>query len=191
MDAVALGPGLSLDPETQELARALIREVERPLVVDADALSALAGHLELLRHAAGPRALTPHPGEMARMLGTAIDAVQGDRLEVTRAFAREHGVALALKGAGTVIGGPDGRIAVNPTGNPGLAKGGSGDVLTGIVGALLARGLEPVAALEAGCYLHGLAGDLAAGERGKIAMIAGDVIEQLSGALRALAGSES
>ena len=191
MDAVALGPGLSLDPETQELARALIREVERPLVVDADALSALAGHLDLLRHAAGPRALTPHPGEMARMLGIGIDAVQADRLDVTRAFSREHGVALALKGAGTVIGGPDGRIAINPTGNPGLAKGGSGDVLTGIVGALLARGLEPVAALEAGCYLHGLAGDLAAGERGEIAMIAGDVIEQLPGALRALTGSGS
>jgi NAD(P)H-hydrate epimerase len=191
MDAVALGPGLSLDPETQELARTLIREVERPLVVDADALSALAGHLDLLRHAAGPRALTPHPGEMARMLGIGIDAVQADRLEVTRAFSREYGVALALKGAGTVIGGPDGRIAVNPTGNPGLAKGGSGDVLTGIVGALLARGLEPVAALEAGCYLHGLAGDLAAGERGEVAMIAGDVIETLPGALRALAGSGS
>jgi NAD(P)H-hydrate epimerase len=123
------------------------------------------------------------------MLGIGIDAVQADRLEVTRAFSREYGVALALKGAGTVIGGPDGRIAVNPTGNPGLAKGGSGDVLTGIVGALLARGLEPVAALEAGCYLHGLAGDLAAGERGEVAMIAGDVIEKLPGALRALAGS--
>jgi hydroxyethylthiazole kinase-like uncharacterized protein yjeF len=189
MDAVALGPGLSLDPETQELARTLILEVERPLVVDADALSALAGHLDLLRHAAGPRALTPHPGEMARMLGIGIDAVQADRLEVTRAFSREHGVALALKGAGTVIAGPDGRIVVNPTGNPGLAKGGSGDVLTGIAGALLARGLEPVAALEVGCYLHGLAGDLAAGERGEVAMIAGDVIETLPGALRALAGS--
>jgi len=191
MDAVALGPGLSLDPETQELARALIREVERPLVADADALSALAGHLDLLRHAAGRRALTPHPGEMARMLGIGVDSVQADRLEVTRAFSREHRVALALKGAGTVIGGPDGRIAVNPTGNPGLAKGGSGDVLTGIVGALLARGLEPVAALEAGAYLHGLAGDLAAGERGEVAMIAGDVIEALPGALRALTGAGS
>jgi len=187
VDTVALGPGLSLDPETQELARALILEIERPLVADADALSALAGHLDLLRRAAGPRALTPHPGEMARMLAIGIEAVQADRLEVTRTFSREHGVALALKGAGTVIGGPDGRVAVNPTGNPGLAKGGSGDVLTGIVGALLARGLDPVAALEAGCYLHGLAGDLAAGERGEIAMIAGDVIETLPAALLALA----
>src|SRR6185503_2826935 len=110
MDAVALGPGLSLDPEAQELARVLIRELERPLVVDADALSALAGHLDLLRHAAGPRALTPHPGEMARMLGTTIEAVQADRIELIRRFAREHGVAIALKGAHTVVGGPDGQV---------------------------------------------------------------------------------
>ena len=187
MDAVAIGPGLSLDPEAQELARVLIRELQRPMVVDADALSALAGHLDLLRHAAGPRVLTPHPGEMARMLGTTIEAVQADRIEVTRTFAREHGVAIALKGAHTVIGGPDGHVAINPTGNPGMAKGGSGDVLTGIVGALLAREIEPAAALRAGCYLHGLAGDVAARERGEYAMLASDIIESLPAALRALA----
>jgi NAD(P)H-hydrate epimerase len=187
MDAVAIGPGLSLDPETQELARVLIRELQRPMVVDADALSALAGHLDLLRHAAGPRVLTPHPGEMARMLGTTIEAVQADRIEVTRTFAREHGVAIALKGAHTVIGGPDGHVTINPTGNPGMAKGGSGDVLTGIVGALLAREIEPAAALRAGCYLHGLAGDVAARERGEYAMLARDIIESLPAALRALA----
>ena len=186
MDAVALGPGLSLAPETQELARSLIRELDRPMVVDADALSALAGHLDLLRHAAGPRALTPHPGEMARMIGTGIDDVQADRIEVARAFAREHRVALALKGAGTVIASPDGQVAINPTGNPGMAKGGSGDVLTGIVGALLARDVEAVAALRGGCYLHGLAGDVAARERGEHAMIAGDLIESLPAALREL-----
>ena len=191
MDAVALGPGLSLHPESQELARALVAEVERPLIADADALSALAGHLDLLRRALGPRALTPHPGEMARMLGATIDAVQSDRIEITRSFARDHHVGLALKGAGTAIGRPDGRVAINPTSNPDIAKGGSGDVLTGIVGALLARGLDPVAALEAGCYLHGLAGDLTAGERGEIAMIAGDIVETLPAALRALTGEAS
>ena len=186
MDAVALGPGLSLDPEAQELARGLIRELPRPMVVDADALSALAGHLDLLRHAAGPRALTPHPGEMARMLGTTIEAVQADRLEVTRTFAREHGVAVALKGAGTVIAGPDGHVAINPTGNPGMAKGGSGDVLTGIVGALLAREIEPAGALQAGCYVHGLAADVAGRDRGEYGMLATDIIESLPAALRAL-----
>jgi NAD(P)H-hydrate epimerase len=188
MDAVALGPGLSLDPESQELARALVRELDRPMVVDADALSALAGHLDLLRTAAGPRALTPHPGEMARMLATGIDAVQADRIEVARTFARGHGVALALKGAGTVIAGPDGQAAINPTGNPGMAKGGSGDALTGIVGALLARDVDVVSALRAGCYLHGLAGDVAARDRGEYAMIASDLIESLPVALRELTG---
>ena len=191
MDAVALGPGLSLDREAQALARALVAEVERPLIADADALSALAGHLDLLRRALGPRALTPHPGEMARMLGGSIETVQGDRLEVTRRFCRDYHVALALKGAGTVVGGPDGHVAVNPTGNPGMAKGGSGDVLTGVVGALLARGLEPMAALEAGCYLHGLAGDLTAASRGEIAMIAGDIVETLPAALQALVAPRS
>ena len=186
MDAVALGPGLSLDPEAQELARGLIRELPRPMVVDADALSALAGHLDLLRQAAGPRALTPHPGEMARMLGTTIEAVQADRIEVTRTFAREHGVAIALKGAGTVIAGPDGHVAINPTGNPGMAKGGSGDVLTGIVGALLAREIEPAGALRAGCYVHGLAADVAGRDRGEYGMLATDIIESLPAALRAL-----
>jgi len=186
MDAVALGPGLSLDPETQELARTLIRELERPMVVDADALSALAGHLDLLRHAAGPRALTPHPGEMARMMGISIEQVQADRIEIARGFARDHRVALALKGAGTVIAGPDGHVAINPTGNPGMAKGGSGDVLTGIVGALLARDIDAVTALRGGCYLHGLAGDVAVRDRGEYAMIASDLIESLPAALREL-----
>jgi len=188
MDAVALGPGLSLDPGSLELARALIRELDRPMVVDADALSALAGHLDVLRDAAGPRALTPHPGEMARMLGKSVEAVQADRIETARAFAREHRVALALKGPHTVIAGPDGRVTLNPTGNPGMAKGGSGDVLTGIVGALLARGVDPVAALEAGGYVHGLAGDVAARAWGEHAMIAGDIVESLPAALRELSG---
>ena len=187
MDAVAIGPGLSLDPEAQELARRLIRELDRPMVVDADALSALAGHLDLLRHAAGPRALTPHPGEMARMLGSTIEAVQADRIEIARAFAREHGVAIALKGAHTVIAGPDGHVAINPTGNPGMAKGGSGDVLTGVVGTLLAREIGPAAALRAGCYVHGLAADVTVRDRGEYGMLASDIIEGLPAALRALA----
>ena len=125
-DAVALGPGLSLDPETQELVRELVAEVSHPMVVDADALSALAGHLDVLDRAAGPRILTPHPGEMARMLGTTVAEVQGDRLETARDFARRHRAHLALKGAGTVIAAPDGRVFINPTGNPGMATGGSG-----------------------------------------------------------------
>jgi hydroxyethylthiazole kinase-like uncharacterized protein yjeF len=183
VDAVAIGPGLSLDPETQELIRRLIADVRLPMVVDADATSALAGHLDLLDRAAGPRALTPHPGEMARMLGVTVAEVQSDRLEVTREFSHRHRAALALKGAGTVIGSADGRVFINPTGNPGMAKGGSGDVLTGMVGAFLARGLDPAAALQAGCFLHGLAGDLACRDKGEESLIAGDVIEAIPAAM--------
>ncbi len=183
-DAMALGPGLSLDSETQALVRALVLEVTRPMVVDADALSALAGHLDVLDRAAAPRLLTPHPGEMARMLATTVAEVQADRLETARAFAMRHRVFVALKGAGTVIAAPDGRVFINPTGNPGMASGGSGDVLTGMSGAFLARGLEPLAALQAACFLHGRAGDLAAAERGEEALIAGDIVEAIALAMK-------
>jgi NAD(P)H-hydrate epimerase len=183
-DAMALGPGLSLDPETQTLVRKLVAEVTGPMVVDADALSALAGHLDVLDTAAGPRVLTPHPGEMARMLGTTVPKVQADRFESARTFAVGHRVYLALKGAGTVVAAPDGRVFVNPTGNPGMATGGSGDALTGMTGAFLARRLEPLAALTSACYLHGLAGDLAAAERGEEGLIAGDIVEAIAAAMK-------
>jgi NAD(P)H-hydrate epimerase len=185
-DAVALGPGVSLDPETQELVRALVREVERPMVVDADGLSALARHLDLVERAPAARVLTPHPGEMARLLGTSVAAVQADRLETARGLAVGHRAHVALKGAGTVIAALDGRVFINSTGNPGMASGGSGDVLTGMVGAFLARGLDALAALQAGCFLHGLAGDLALAGSGQEGLIAGDIIACIPGAMAAL-----
>jgi ADP-dependent NAD(P)H-hydrate dehydratase / NAD(P)H-hydrate epimerase len=151
--------------------------------VDADALTALAGHLDVLKGAAGPRLLTPHPGEMARMLGVSVGEIQADRLERARDFAVLHGAWVALKGAGTVVAAPDGRAWINPTGNPGMAKGGSGDVLTGMAGAFLARGLAPLAALQAAVYLHGLAGDLARDARGEEGMVAGDIVEAIPRAL--------
>ena len=182
-EAVAVGPGLSLDPESQALARALVAELDRPMVVDADALSALAGHLDLLDDAPAPRVLTPHPGEMARMLGISVAEVQADRIETVREFCSRHRVHLVLKGARSVLGGPDGRVFINHTGNPGMATGGSGDVLTGMIGAFLARRFDPLAALQAGCVLHGLAGDLAAADRGEDGLIASDIIEAIPGAL--------
>jgi NAD(P)H-hydrate epimerase len=185
-DAVALGPGLGLDDETRRLARALVRELKRPMVVDADGLTALVGHLDGLRAAAGARYLTPHPGEMARLLGVSVADVQRDRLGCTRAFAKEHGVHLCLKGSRSLVASPDGRVLINPTGNPGMASGGTGDVLTGIVGALLARGLPPERVLGAAVYLHGLAGDVAAERVGEEALVASDVIEALGGAFRRL-----
>jgi NAD(P)H-hydrate epimerase len=185
-DAVALGPGLGLDDETRRLVRVLVREVERPMVIDADGLTALVGHLDDLRAAAGARYLTPHPGEMARLLGMSVADLQRDRLGRTRAFAMEHGVHVCLKGSRSLVASPDGRVLINPTGNPGMASGGTGDVLTGIVGALLARGLPAERALGAAVYLHGLAGDVAAERMGQEALVASDVIEALGEAFRRL-----
>jgi NAD(P)H-hydrate epimerase len=186
-DAVALGPGLGLDHETRALARELIATLPRPMVVDADALTALADHLDVLRGVPAPRVLTPHPGEMARLVGGGAEDVQRDRLGVARAFATAHGVLLVLKGARTLIALPDGRVLINPTGNAGMASGGTGDVLTGVLGALLARGIDAARAAPAGVYLHGLAGDVAAERVGEEALIAGDIIEALGEAFRRLA----
>jgi hydroxyethylthiazole kinase-like uncharacterized protein yjeF len=184
-DAVALGPGLGLDADTQELARRLAREIDRPLVLDADALTALAGRLDLLRGAPAPRCLTPHPAEMARLLGVSVADVQRDRVAAAREVA-ECGVSVVLKGAATVVAAADGRVFLNPTGNPGMASGGTGDVLTGIVGAMLARGLPAPDALVAAVYLHGSAGDLAAARLGEESLIASDLIESLPDAFAAL-----
>ena len=118
------------------------------------------------------------------MLGVTVAQVQADRLETVRAFCEAHRVALALKGAGTVIGGPDGHVFINPTGNPGMASGGSGDVLTGMVGAFLARGFDALTALQAGCFLHGRAGDLACAESGEEGLIAGDIIAAIPQAMK-------
>lgn len=178
-DAVAIGPGLGLHEDTLALVRDLTRALGRPTVLDADALTALAGHLDVLRAARGARVLTPHPGEMARLLGVKTDDVQRDRIGVARQFATAHGVHLVLKGATSVVASPDGRVLLNPTGNPGMASGGTGDVLTGILGAFLARGLAPVDALAAAVWLHGLAGDIAAEYTGQEALVASDVIEAL------------
>ncbi len=184
MDAVALGPGIGLDPETQAAVRTLVRDVERPMVVDADALTALAGRAGLCRDAPAPRLLTPHPGEAARLLGCGIADVQADRIGSARRLAAESGAVVALKGARTVVAAPDGEVALNPTGNPGMATGGTGDVLTGIVGGLLAQGVAPIDALRAAVYLHGLAGDIAAETRGQAGLVAGDVAGSLPAAIR-------
>jgi len=190
-DAVAIGPGIGLDDETARVARGLVHELHQPMAVDADALTALAGHLDLLRDAPGPRCLTPHPGEMARMLGAKVDEVQRDRIETVRAFATRYRAHIVLKGARSVIGEPDGRVFVNPTGNPGMASGGTGDVLTGMLGAFLARGIEPGAALRASVYLHGSAGDVAAERMGEEALIARDVIAAIPEAFRRLRADEA
>jgi NAD(P)H-hydrate epimerase len=178
-DAVAIGPGIGLAEETGEVVRRLVRDLRVPAVVDADALTALARDPRVLRDAAAARCLTPHPGEMARLAGLGADEVQRDRIEIARSFAAAHGVELVLKGATTIIASPTGTVLLNPTGNPGMASGGTGDVLTGMIGALLARGFAPDRAAYASVFLHGAAGDAAASRVGEESLIARDVIEAL------------
>ena len=182
--AVAIGPGLTTHPETAELIHALLPRLEKPAVLDADALNALVGRTALLEECKAQTILTPHPGEMARLVdGASPRSINDDRIGTAVAFAKARRVLLVLKGARTVVAHPDGRAAICPTGNPGMATAGTGDVLTGMIVGLLAQGLTPWDAARAGTYLHGLAGDLAAAERGLAGLTAGDVIEQIPAAL--------
>ncbi len=174
--AAALGPGLGTHPETRELVRHLAQDLPLPLVIDADGVNALAGHPDLLKTAAGPRLLTPHPGEMARFLGTTVPQVQSDRLKTAREAARQTGAVMVLKGARTVVADPEGRVSINSTGNPALASGGTGDVLTGLIGGFLAQKLSPWDAARLGVYLHGLAADYWAAAHSSRGLIAADLL---------------
>jgi len=184
--AVAFGPGVGVSADTIGLTRWLLAHNEKPLVIDADGLNCTATDLTLLRSARIPVILTPHPGEMARLINSSTVEVQARRLEVARSFATQHGCYLVLKGANTVIAAPDGRAWINTTGNPGMASGGMGDVLTGILGGLLAQGYPLEEACILGVFLHGYAGDLAAQEKGEAGIVARDLIERLPSGLRAL-----
>lgn len=184
--AVAFGPGVSVSADTIGLMRWLLTQSDYPLVIDADGLNCLATDPGVLRNARVPVVLTPHPGEMARLINSSNADVQARRLEVARTFATQYSCYLILKGARTLIAAPDGRVWINPTGNPGMASGGMGDVLTGILGGLLAQGYPPEEACALGVFLHGYAADLAAEEKGEAGILARDVIERLPHGLRAL-----
>ena len=182
--AVAVGPGLSTHPETVELIQALVVRLEKPSVLDADALNALAGCTSLLAECKIQPILTPHPGEMARLEEQATpQSINADRIGTATRFAQRCGVVLLLKGARTVVAHPDGRASICPTGNPGMATAGTGDVLTGMIVGFLAQRLSAWDAACAGAYFHGLAGDLAAAELGPAGMTAGDVIDRIPYAL--------
>ncbi len=193
---VALGPGLSQRGDAGEFARRMVAETKLPMVVDADALNAFAGRAGELDGAARALVLTPHPGEMARLTGISVKEVEADRVGVARGFATEHKLTLVLKGWRTVVAHPDGRIAVNTSGNPGMAKGGSGDILTGIIAAMLAQyaregqASDVARAVEAGVYLHGLAADFAVREREEHTLLAADTVAHLSRAFRYRATAE-
>ena len=184
--AVVVGPGIGTHDDARRIVAWLLQHAAVPVVVDADALTCLASDLTLLDGARVPTILTPHPGEMARLLGTDTAAVQADRVGHARQFAVAHRCVLVLKGARTVIAASSGQAWINPTGNPGMASGGMGDVLAGILGGLLAQRLEPSEAARLGVYLHGAAADRVAAASGEIGMIASDLLSELPATLHAL-----
>jgi NAD(P)H-hydrate epimerase len=186
--AVALGPGLSTAPGISALALKILQTLEVPAVVDADGLNILASDPTAAGRISAPMVFTPHPGEMARLINRSAPAVQADRVGVAREAAKWHKVVVVLKGAHTVIAAPDGRVFINPTGNPGMASGGMGDVLTGVIGGLLSQGLEPLEAALLGTYLHGHAADDAASRTGMPSLLASDVIDALPGILKEWSG---
>lgn len=185
-DAVAVGPGLGQHAETQKLVWKVVSGCPLPMVVDADALNAMGQRVVALKKLQKPLVLTPHPGEMGRLIGKTAQEVQADRWNIARGFSNDYGVVTVLKGAGTVVTDKSGPLWINSTGNPGMAKGGMGDALTGIIGALLAQGLAPFDAARAGVFVHGRAGDLASEKLGERAMQTTDLIEHLSGAFATL-----
>ena len=187
MTVLAIGPGLGQDPETVKFTTGLLSATKMPAVIDADALNILAAEPVLLAKLAKGRTLvlTPHPGEMARLAGIPTAEVQTNRLEVARNFAQRTQVTLVLKGARTLVAHPDGRVAINTTGNPGMAKGGSGDLLTGLIAGLLAQyPADAARAVEVAVYLHGLAADLAVREADEHTLLATDSLAQLARAFR-------
>jgi hydroxyethylthiazole kinase-like uncharacterized protein yjeF len=187
-DAVLCGPGLGRGADAAAFVRALLERAAVPLVLDADALSVLADDARVLRGREGrPVIITPHAGEMARLTGQTVDDVQQNRLSLARTFAADRSLHVVLKGHRTIVAAPDGRTFVNPTGNPGMATGGTGDVLAGAIAAWLAQGLDAEAACCLAVFLHGSAGDLAADAEGEVAMTAGDVVRHLGAAWRRLA----
>ncbi len=179
-----VGPGLSRQYETQNLARKLIEHAQVPLLLDADALFALSGHLDVLHQTEADVILTPHVGEFARLVSQSREEIETKRIDIARTFATEFGATLVLKGAPTVIAAKDGRVFVNSTGNAGMATAGAGDVLSGIIAGLAAQGCAAIEAACAGVYLHGLAGDHARDEMGEYGLIATDLISSFAEILR-------
>ncbi len=205
-DVLAIGPGISSGPGIEKLLRTLLLSATAPMVLDADAINSISGHTDVLSRTKAPVILTPHVGEMARLIGkglakdkgmTTADerskiraAIENDRINIAVSFAKETGTCLILKGAPAIVSGPEGMTFINTTGNPGMATAGAGDVLTGVVAAFLAQGLNPSDASVLSVYLHGLAGDIAAAEKGMHSLIATDIIEKIPEAFIRLAKNE-
>lgn len=189
-NVLVLGPGISTTSETMALVRKVVRSLSLPMVIDADGITALSNERETLRHVKAPVILTPHPGEMARLMEMSPRQVQENRIDVARKAATDFGCHVILKGARTVISTPAGEVFINPTGNPGMASGGMGDVLTGMLGGFICQGSDLTDAARAATYLHGLAGDRAVSRKGIRSLIATDLIEEIPALLKDLDSGE-
>ena len=185
-DAVLIGPGMTLHQQTLLLVRKIIQDVDAPLVVDADAISVFENRPHWLERSNGPTILTPHPGELATLMGSDTETVQNDRFKAIADAVEQTGSIVTLKGAGTLISAPNKPVYVNLTGNPGMATAGSGDVLSGLITGLVGQGFEPIDAACCAVYLHGAAGDMAAMRSTQTAMVAQDIIEELPNAFRSI-----
>lgn len=184
VDAVVIGPGISTDDETKALLFNLLPCIRVPKVIDADGVNIIGTNPRIIGRLKGETILTPHPGELSRLIKVSPDEINRNRIEIARDYSKRFGVNLVIKGAPTVIGSPEGDVWVNPTGNSGLASGGSGDVLTGMIGGLIAQGAKPFDAACGGVYLHGLAADLAVeDEENEFSLVAGDLLKFIGRAI--------
>jgi len=189
VNVAAVGPGLSTEDDVKEAVYSIVKSSKVPIVLDADGINLLAEDLSVLKELKAPMIITPHPGEMARLLGTTAKAVQEDRINIARDFSKEWGVITVLKGSKTVVASPEGEIYINTTGNAGMATGGSGDVLTGVIASFIGQGLKPLDAAIAGVYLHGVSGDNIAKRIGEHGLIAGDLVQEIPKVIMDISGS--
>ena len=178
-DVVAIGPGISRHKETQKLVINLLKKINKPVVLDADGITSLVDNKEVLKNRKYPTILTPHPGEMSRLVKKDVSVIQTIRGKIASDFAKKHNVIVVLKGYRTVVADPKGLTYDNMTGNSGMSTAGSGDVLTGMIASFVGQGIDPYSSAVIGVYLHGLAGDVAAKEKGQFSLIASDLLEKL------------
>jgi hydroxyethylthiazole kinase-like uncharacterized protein yjeF len=178
-DVVAIGPGLGMDGSTKMLVGELLDEVEQPVVLDADGINALEGNIDALRKREHRMVITPHPGELARLMNKDVEEIQSNRTDMAKSVAEVTGAVVVLKGHRTVVASPEGKIYVNETGNSGMASGGTGDVLTGMIASFIGQGIDDYSAAVCAVYIHGIAGDVAAEEIGQFSMTASDILDFL------------
>jgi len=189
-DLIAIGPGIGVSNETEKIVKALIVEFKKPIIIDADGLNSIKGDKDIFKKAKSQIILTPHPGEMSRLINSSVNNIENDRINKALSFATDTGTFTVLKGVPTVIASPDGMAYINSTGNPGMASAGSGDVLTGMISGFLAQQITPINSCILGVYMHGFAGDIAAMKKGMHSLIASDIIENIPEAFKAISGNK-